>query len=163
MKIIKASQQQKPNGTIGIIYGPEGIGKTSLAAALDAPIFFDAEKGAYGQNVDVLDETITLANMMKVMQELIKDRGDYKTLVFDTMDAIEIKMIADFCVENKINGIEDIGYGKGYTYHAENVAKLLEKMRDVAESGMNVVIAASSAGALVLGSCARMQSTNLPT
>ena len=142
MKIVHAEESAKPNGTIGVIYGPEGIGKTSLAAELDRPLFFDAEKGAYGQKVDKLDEEISLANMLKVMQELIKDSQGYKTLVFDTADAIELKMLADFCAENKVNGIEDFGYGKGYTYHTENFAKLLEKMRDVAESGMNVVIVA---------------------
>lgn len=140
MKIIGADKEEKPNGVLGVIYGPEGIGKTTLAAALDNPLFWDAEKGAYGQKVAKLDEEITLPNLQKVMQELIKDKNGFKTLVFDTADAIEIKLLADFCEARKIEGIEDIGYGKGWTYHAENFAKYLEKCRALCESGMNVVL-----------------------
>lgn len=140
MKIIDTPS--KPNGVIGIIYGPEGIGKTTLAAALDRPLFFDAEKGAHGMKVARLDEELTYTNMMKVMQELIGDSNGYNTFVIDTADAVETKFLADFCRDNKWNSIEDPGYGKGYSMFAELYCKFLEKCRALAESGMNVVIVA---------------------
>ena len=142
MKIIDETQESRPNGVVGVIYGPEGIGKTSLAAALDNPLFFDAEKGAHGIKVARIDEALSFASLMNVMQELINDHGDYRTFVLDTADAVEVKMLADLCAEKKIDSIEDIPYGKGYTMHAERFAQLLEKTRAVAESGMNVIIVA---------------------
>ena len=142
MKIIDETQESRPNGVVGVIYGPEGIGKTSLAAALDKPLFFDAEKGAHGIKVARIDEALSFASLMNVMQELINDHGEYKTFVIDTADAVEVKLLADLCAEKKIDSIEDIPYGKGYTMHAERFAQLLEKVRAVAESGMNVILVA---------------------
>ena len=142
MKIISEETESRPNGVVGVIYGPEGIGKTSLAAALDKPLFFDAEKGAHGIKVARIDEELSFVSLMTVMQELIRDHQGYKTFVLDTADAVEVKMLADLCAEKKIESIEDIPYGKGYTMHAERFAQLLEKCRAVAESGMNVVIVA---------------------
>ena len=140
MKIIDTPS--KPKGVVGVIYGPEGIGKTTLAAALDKPLFFDAEKGAHGMNVARLDEELAFGNMMKVMQELIADSNGYRTFVIDTADAVETKFLADFCRDMKWNSIEDPGYGKGYAMFAELYCKFLEKCRAVAESGMNVIIVA---------------------
>lgn len=137
MKIIETPS--KPNGVVGIIYGCEGIGKTSLAAALDKPLFLDAEKGAHGFKVAKLDEEVTFENITKVMQELISDNNGYKTFVIDTMDAVEIKFLADFCATNKWDSIETPGYGKGYSMFGEEYAKFLDKCRDVAESGLNVI------------------------
>ena len=142
MKIIDETQESRPNGVVGVIYGPEGIGKTSLAAALDKPLFFDAEKGAHGIKVARIDEALSFASLMNVMQELINDHGEYKTFVIDTADAVEVKLLADLCAEKKIDSIEDIPYGKGYTMHAERFAQLVEKVRAVAESGMNVILVA---------------------
>ena len=142
MKIIDETHESRPNGVVGVIYGPEGIGKTSLAAALDKPLFFDAEKGAHGIKVARIDEDLSFISLMSVMQELTRDHGGYRTFVLDTADAVEVKMLADLCAEKKIDSIEDIPYGKGYTMHAERFAQLLEKIRAVADSGMNVVIVA---------------------
>ena len=145
MKIISEETDSRPNGVVGVIYGPEGIGKTSLAAALDKPLFFDAEKGAHGMKVARIDEELSFVSLMTVMQELIRDHQGYKTFVLDTADAVEVKMLVDLCAEEKISSIEDIPYGKGYTMHAERFAQLMEKCRDVADSGMNVVIVAHAA------------------
>ena len=140
MKIIDTPS--KPKGVVGVIYGPEGIGKTTLAAALDKPLFFDAEKGAHGMNVARLDEDLAFVNMMKVMQELMSNSNGYRTFVIDTADAVETKFLADFCRDMKWNSIEDPGYGKGYAMFNELYCKFLEKCRALAESGMNVVFVA---------------------
>lgn len=137
MKIIK--EKTLPAGVVGVIYGPEGIGKTSLAAALDRPLFIDAERGARGLDVDKVDEDVTLDGVLRTMQELVSDHMGYRTLVLDTADSIEAKLVADFCSEQKIDSIEKIPYGKGYTMCAERFCKILEKARRLADSGMDVV------------------------
>ena len=137
MKIIK--EKTLPAGVVGVVYGPEGIGKTSLAAALDRPLFIDAERGARGLDVDKVDEDVTLEGILRTMQELVSDHMGYRTLVVDTADCVEAKLIADFCSEQKIDSIEKIPYGKGYTMCAERFCRILEKARRLADSGMDVV------------------------
>ena len=41
----------------------------------------------------------------------------------------------------KVNGIEDFGYGKGYTYVKEEFGKLLDALEEVLQAGHNVVLA----------------------
>ena len=47
---IKRGVQQRPQRVI--IYGPEGVGKSTLAAGLPAPLFLDTEEGTQHMNVD---------------------------------------------------------------------------------------------------------------
>lgn len=46
---IKRGKQQRPQRVI--IYGPEGVGKSTLAAGLPAPLFLDTEEGTQHMNV----------------------------------------------------------------------------------------------------------------
>lgn len=140
MKIV--TTPTRPRGVVGVIYGPEGIGKSTLASSLETPLFLDAEKGAHGLKVAKVDEEITFVNLSKIIQELIRDHQGYRTLVLDTVDAIETRLLAEFCQEKNIKSIEDIPYGKGYAMYAEKFVVFLDKCRALAESGMNVVFVA---------------------
>lgn len=53
---IKRGVQQRPQRVI--IYGPEGVGKSTLAAGLPAPLFLDTEEGTQHMNVDRMRQTI---------------------------------------------------------------------------------------------------------
>ena len=49
------------------------------------------------------------------------------------------------CAKAKVNGIEDFGYGKGYTYIKEEFGKLLDALEEVLQAGHNVVVLAHAA------------------
>ena len=49
------------------------------------------------------------------------------------------------CAKAKVNGIEDFGYGKGYTYVKEEFGKLLDALEEVLQAGHNVVVLAHAA------------------
>ena len=49
------------------------------------------------------------------------------------------------CARAKVNGIEDFGYGKGYTYVKEEFSKLLDALEEVLNAGHNVVVLAHAA------------------
>ena len=46
------------------------------------------------------------------------------------------------CDRANVKGIEDFGYGKGYTYLKEEFGKLLDLLEDVLHAGHNVVMTA---------------------
>ena len=48
----------------------------------------------------------------------------------------------DLCMAKGWNGIEDAGWGKGYTYLAERFGILLNLLEDVIHAGINVVVTA---------------------
>ncbi len=64
------------------------------------------------------------------------------TLVLDTADWAEQLCTAAFCASKKISGIEELGYGKGYVYLAEDFARLLNTLGEIADKGVHVVLTA---------------------
>lgn len=109
-----------------VIYGPEGIGKTTLANKFPNPIFIDTEGStARMDDVERFDNVKNLDEVILAIDTLRTEDHEYQTAVIDTFDKLEIMVNDKVCEEQKVAGIEAIGYGKGYTYAAEKVNKLL--------------------------------------
>ena len=124
-----------------VIYGPEGIGKSTMAGQFPAPIWIDAEGSTARMDVERFDDPQTLDDVINCIDELSKSDHGYKTLVIDTMDRVEILINDKVCQEQNVSGIEAIGYGKGYTYVAEKANKLLGKLDALRlGKGMNIVV-----------------------
>ena len=62
--------------------------------------------------------------------------------MIDTADWAEQMCIQQICAQKNWSGIEDAGWGKGYTYLAEEFGKSLNLLEDVVRSGINVVVTA---------------------
>ena len=86
---IKRGVQQRPQRVI--IYGPEGVGKSTLAAGLPAPLFLDTEEGTQHMNVDRI-QVDHYGAMLEALQDIYKEARNgnlpYKTLVIDTGDRL---------------------------------------------------------------------------
>lgn len=124
-----------------VAYGPEGIGKSTFAAQFPDPVFIDTEGSTTHMDVARLDTPTSWAMLINEI-EYIKATRPCKTLVLDTADWAETLCTQDLCARNHWNGIEDPGYGKGYIYLGEEFGKMLNKLNDVIEAGINVVITA---------------------
>lgn len=125
-----------------VIYGAEGIGKTTFASKFPAPVFIDTEDStARMDGVDRFDGIKTLDEVNLAIETLRTEDHSYQTLVIDTFDKLELMINDKVCEEQKVTGIEAIGYGKGYTYVAEKVNKLLGALDALRMAkGMNIVI-----------------------
>lgn len=123
-----------------LIYGPEGIGKSTLAAMWPNPIFIDLEGGT-NQLPVVRLETPSSWSMLRAELTAIKNREvPCSTVVIDTMDAAE-RMCAEYIMaRDGKKSIEEWGYGKGYTILQEEFGRLLDYLTDIAASGINVVV-----------------------
>lgn len=123
-----------------LIYGPEGIGKSTLAAMWPNPIFVDLEGGT-NQLPVVRLETPSSWSMLRAELTAIKNREvPCSTVVIDTMDAAE-RMCAEYIMaRDGKKSIEEWGYGKGYTILQEEFGRLLDYLTDTAASGINVVV-----------------------
>lgn len=124
-----------------VIYGPEGIGKSTIASQFPAPIYIDTEGSTARMDVERFDTPNTLDDVIADIDQLYNEKHDYKTLVIDTMDKLEILINDKVCQEENVSGLEKIGYGKGYTYVAEKANKLLGKLDALRiGKGMNIVV-----------------------
>lgn len=130
-----------------VVYGPEGIGKSSLAAqfprgAGKSPIFIDTEGSTTEMDVDRLPKP-TSWEMLKQQVQWVKQQGSrFGTLVIDTIDWAEMLCVDSICAAHQKKGVEDFGYGKGYIFVAEELGRFLNLLSDVVESGIHVVLTA---------------------
>lgn len=123
-----------------VVYGPEGIGKSTLAAEMPQPVWLDVEGGTNQLPVARLPRP-TSWSMLTDEVRAVRD-GDVpcSTLVVDTADAAEALCTRAVCAAHGWQGVEDAGYGKGYTYLAEEFGKLLDALGEVVDGGTNVVV-----------------------
>ena len=128
-----------------VLYGPEGIGKSTFASHFPIPVFIDTEGGTKRLNVARLPQPTSWAMLLDEVAEVRKGSVPCSTLVIDTADWAERLCIQAVCARAKVNGIEDFGYGKGYTYVKEEFAKLLDALEEVLNAGHNVVVLAHAA------------------
>ena len=127
-----------------VIYGPEGIGKSTLSAAFPEPVFLDTEGGTIHLNVTRFPKPETWDDVLSFISQLSQAKHDFNTLVVDTVDWLERLLVEHICRKSHKDGIEDFGYGKGYTYLAEEFSRFLQSLEALRETGMNLVMVAHS-------------------
>lgn len=142
MKIEKGIQKKSQRV---VIYGPEGIGKTTLAAAFPNPVFIDTEGGTSHLDVARTPRPGSWSALKEMLLSLKKDRQGFETLVIDTVDwaerLCEAHVISQAANE-KIRSIEDFGYGKGYTIACEAFGRMLNMLTNMQEAGWHIVLLA---------------------
>lgn len=131
-----------PRAQKTVIYGPEGIGKTTLAAAHPDPLIIDTEGGTSHMDVRRIGKPNNWEEMISIVKEVAATPDICKTLVIDTADWAEQLATQYICTKYKQASIESFGYGKGYTFLAEEFSRLLSACDMCIAKGINVVITA---------------------
>ena len=127
-----------------VIYGTEGIGKSTLASQFPKPLFIDTEGSTSNMDVKRLDKPTSWTMIMNQIAFVKANPDKFKTLVIDTIDWAESLAIESVCAQHGKRGIEDFGYGNGYTYVREEFGRLLNKLQELVDIGINVVLTAHS-------------------
>ena len=125
-----------------VIYGPEGIGKSTFAAQFPEPLFIDTEGSTDNMDVSRLDKPSSYTMLKNEIAWVKANPTVCKTLVIDTIDWAESLVIADVCAQHGKKGIEDFGWGNGYTYTKEEMGRLLNLLGELVDLGINVVLTA---------------------
>lgn len=138
MQITRGIQQ----GAVKVlIYGPEGIGKSTLASKFPEPIFIDTEGSTKQMDVARLPTPQSWDDIIEEVKWVAKERP-CKTLILDTTDWAEMICIKDMLKKDRVNSIEDYGFGKGYVKLAETFKPLLDELDGVIKAGIHVVLTA---------------------
>jgi hypothetical protein len=124
-----------------IIYGPEGIGKSTLAAQFPNPVFIDTEGSTKELDVARYPVPTYWSMIIEEAEDLLEERN-FSTLVIDTADWAEKLCIAETCSRLNVKGIEDVGYGKGYVYLYDDFQRVLTVCDKLVANGINVVFTA---------------------
>lgn len=134
-----------PKATKAVLYGPEGIGKTTFASKAPMPLFIDTEGSTTRLNVSRLPAPGSFAMILEQIRFVLNDPTVCKTLVIDTADWAQRMCTDAVCARYQKGGIEDFGYGKGYSYVFEEFGRMLNLLDQVIDRGINVIVTAHAA------------------
>ncbi|UFT98121.1 AAA family ATPase [Radiobacillus kanasensis] len=124
-----------------VLYGPEGIGKSSFAAQFPDPIFIDTEGSTGNMDVARMDKPSSWT-MLYQQIDFFKNNRPGKTLIIDTIDWAE-RLAIDFVTSRASKeSITSFGYGEGFIQLEEKFGKFLNRLSDLVEMGINVVLTA---------------------
>lgn len=132
---------QFSSGVKVVIYGQEGVGKSTFAAAFPGAVFIDCEGSTTRMNVRRLQKPTSwqmLCDEVEFVRQKHAEKG-YQTLIFDTFDWAERLALDDICATHKVNGIEGLNYGKGWEYEKEMIGRFLDMTERLITEGVNVV------------------------
>ena len=128
-----------------LIYGPEGIGKSTLASKFPDPLFIDTEGSTKRMDVSRLPAPETWDDILDEIRYVAAHPEVCSTLVVDTMDWAESICYNDLLKKNGWSSIEDPGYGKGYSFLMEKFREILPELDKVVSAGIHVVLTAHAA------------------
>lgn len=130
-----------------MLYGTEGVGKSTFAAQAPAPIFIQTEDGLAQIGADRFPLATTLRDVMEALTALYTQEHKYQTVVIDSLDWLERMVWDEVCSDQGVKTIEKAsgGYGKGYadaTAKFRTMTAALDAMR--AKKGMACIMIAHS-------------------
>jgi hypothetical protein len=125
-----------------VIFGGDGIGKSTFAANAPAPIFIGAEDGTAQLDVARMPDIGSWRDVLDALAEL-DSQHSYRTVAIDSADWLEPMIWDAVCASGNKQSIEDYGYGKGYVMALNEWRRLtsaLDRLRE--RRGMNAIIIA---------------------
>ena len=128
-----------------VVYGVEGIGKSTFASGAPNTIFLGPENGTETLDVKRYPTTRTWQDVLDAIDDLTLSDHSYKALAIDTLDWIEPLIHEAVCqsVTPPKASIEDFGFGKGYV-EALTLGRVLlarlDRLRDA--KGMTIILLA---------------------
>ncbi|MCL5051711.1 MAG: ATP-binding protein [Gammaproteobacteria bacterium] len=131
-----------------MLYGQNGIGKTTFGAGMPKPFILAVEDG-----IGVMPVTYHRAShepYSEILSDLMEvggyfQRGEFQSLIIDSVDALQSKIIEQVLREHNKKTLNDFSYGKGYDLFKqkfEEFRNLMERFRY--ELNANVLLIAQT-------------------
>lgn len=144
--MIKVTRGIVPRAKKVVVYGPEGIGKSTFAAQFPDAIIIDVEGSTASMDVARL-EPKSWSELLSNVKDITAGLVDVpcRTLVIDTADWAETLCAASVCAQKRWDSLSSPGYGTGYRVAWEEYGKLMNALSDACDKGINVVVTAHAA------------------
>lgn len=143
--ITKGREQQPPRI---MIYGSEGVGKSTFASLAPNPVFIQTEDGLSEIDTSKFKLARTFEDVVMQLQAVRDEQHEFGTLVIDSLDWLERLVWDRVCADYGVKSIEkaDGGYGKGYVHALTYWRQIVSILNDIrSKRGMAVVMIAHAA------------------
>jgi hypothetical protein len=124
-----------------LIYGPDGVGKSTFGAEAPNPIFLGPESGSNSLDVSRFTAIDSWTKIKSKLNDLIHQPHDFKTVVLDSIDWAEPLLWRDLCARYKVDAVEDVagGYGKWVAIANAEWKLLMNDLSALREKGINII------------------------
>lgn len=140
MKILKG-KQKAPRKVM--LYGTEGIGKSTWASTAPGCIIINLEDGLNNIDCQRTEHLTTLESVNESLNWLISQKHDFYTVAIDSMDWLESLIHHEVAKAANKASIADIGYGAGYKQALTLWDKIMLKLEMLrSERKMSVILLA---------------------
>ena len=130
-----------------LVYGTEGIGKSTFGSQAPTPIFVQTEDGLDELDCDKFPLATNYDDVLTALTELKTQQHDYESIVIDSLDWLERLIWDKLCAQNGVNSIEKVdgGYARGYTHALTYWREIIDQLNVLRSGrGMAVVMIAHS-------------------
>lgn len=108
-----------------MLYGTDGIGKSTFGANANKPVFIATEEGALRIDVPKF-QCESWSDMFGALITLGKESHDFKTLVIDSIDWAQALCVKHIITTEYAGNVQDFeAYGRGYKSVIQEFRKLL--------------------------------------
>jgi len=123
-----------------MVYGVEGIGKSTFGAGAPNPIYILTEDGLGSLKVDHFPLATSFQDVMDAISTLYKENNAFETVIIDSLDWLEAIIQRE--IEQKYDA-KDLAYGKGSLIAAEKWREILDGLNALRnDKGMAVILIA---------------------
>lgn len=120
-----------------LLYGVEGVGKSTWAASCPKPVFICTEDGLGSLKVDAFPLAETSDDVMAAIQTLYNSDHKFLTVVIDSMDWLENMISRE--IEAKYDA-KDLAYGRASVYAVARMREILEGLNALRNDKKMIVV-----------------------
>ena len=141
----------KKSPWLGVLYGPGGCGKSWLCSHAPEPFYIPVEPGVdlvNARKIDHIPENFDV--LLDMMRFALKNLGDSKTVVVDSLGFVEALIYADVLAKNPMTSdgkdakpatsISDYGFGRGYAKALDYWKRIIAACDAFNKRGANVIL-----------------------
>ncbi len=114
-----------------MVYGVQGVGKSTFGATGDRPIFIQTEDGLGEIDCAKFPQARSFNDVMAALVELRTLQHEFHTVVIDSLDWLERLIWHEVCAAENVANIEKIGFQKGYTFALNYWRQFLAALDDL--------------------------------
>jgi len=124
-----------------MLYGIEGIGKSTFGARAPDPIFVPTEDGLGEIDCHQFPLAKSFGEVDEALMDLVREPHEYQTVVIDSLDWLERLIWDEVNAEYGVKSIEKVdgGYAKGYTHALTQWRQFLTRL-DSLRLGRGMVV-----------------------
>src|SRR5258708_2776462 len=130
---VTKGRRKKP--IFALLYGTDGIGKTTFCSKAPNPLFIGGERGDDQLDVARLPSAHTVGEFLAQVKAIGDEKHEFNTIALDSIDWLELLILMQASAEGKVTSIEDYGGGfqKGYIRASEIWCGILLALQELAQ------------------------------